>query len=71
MANMNVFIDDRISPVYRLHQDQFKISETIQDSFKGELECFTIPNVSGEVGAVGWILHHNYLGIFKLVRTIF
>ena len=62
MANMNVFIDDRISPVYRLHQDQFKISETIQDSFKGELECFTIPNVSGEVGAVGWILHHNYLG---------
>jgi len=62
MANMNVFIDDNVSPVYRLHQDQFNVSETIQDSFKGELDCFTIPNVSGAVGAVGWILHHNYLG---------
>lgn len=62
MANMNVFIDDNVSPVYRLHQDQFNVSETIQDSFEGELDCFTIPNVSGEVGAVGWILHHNYLG---------
>ena len=62
MANLNVYIDGNVSPVYRLHKDQFSISENIQDSFKGELECFTIPNYSGEVGAVGWILHHNYLG---------
>ena len=62
MANLNVYIDDHMAPVYRLHKDQFNISETIQDSFKGELECFSIPNYSGEVGAVGWILHHNYLG---------
>ena len=62
MANMNVYIDDHAFPVYRPHKDQFNISETIQDTFKGELECFSIPNYSGEVGAVGWILHHNYLG---------
>ncbi len=62
MANMNIFIDENVSPVYRLHQDQFNVSETIQDSFEGELDCFTITNVSGELGAVGWILHHNYLG---------
>ena len=62
VANLNVYIDDNVSPVYRLHKDQFKFSETLQDSFKGELECFTIPNYSGDVGAVGWILHHNYLG---------
>ena len=62
MANLNVYIDNHNSPVYRPHKDQFNISETIQDTFKGELECFSIPNYSGEVGAVGWILHHNYLG---------
>ena len=62
MANLNVYIDNNVSPVYRLHKDQFNISENIQDSFRGELECFTIPNTSGDLGAVGWILHHNYLG---------
>lgn len=62
MANLNVYIDDNDSQVFRLHEDQFNVSETVQDSFKGELECFTIPNNEGEVGAIGWILHHNYLG---------
>ncbi len=60
MANLNVYIDDNVSPVYRLHENRGKFSETILDSFKGELECFTIYNDSGDVGAVGWILHHNY-----------
>ena len=62
LSNMNVFIDDRESPVYRLHRDRFNVSDVVQDTFKGELDCFTISGVSGDVGAIGWILHHNYLG---------
>ena len=62
MGNMNVFINNRISPVYRPYLDEFNVSDTIQDSFKGKLESFNIPNVAGEIGAIGWILHHNYLG---------
>jgi len=62
LGNIHVFIDDRETPIYRLYRDEFKVSDTITDRFTGELDMLEIPSVDGEVGAIGWVLHHNYYG---------
>jgi hypothetical protein len=48
-------------PLYRPHQNSFKMSEGVQEEFT-ELELVQVPSVDGNIAAVAWILHHGYSG---------
>lgn len=49
------------NPVYRPHREFMQVRESAQDQLR-ELQTFTIPNLDGDTGAVGWLVHHGYLG---------
>lgn len=58
-------VDVRVSgverPVFRPHRDRFEISEGTHDAFSS-VEFFEIPSADGGVAAIGWLLHHGYVG---------
>lgn len=62
LGDLHVFIDGKSTPIYRPYLNEFQVSETLTDCFIGDLDIIEIPNTDGELGAVGWILHHNYFG---------
>jgi hypothetical protein len=47
--------------IYRPHRDTFVIKEKMSDSFN-DIEFVRIPGMDGNLAAVGWILHHGYMG---------
>jgi hypothetical protein len=58
----SIFVNDNKRPIVRPFHGEFEVKKGIKNS-KLELETFQIPGVSsGEVDAIGWILHHDYLG---------
>lgn len=48
-------------PVYRPHRDIFIVGKEKEDAFTS-LEFFEIPGVDGGTAAIGWLLHHGYIG---------
>ena len=48
-------------PVYRPHRDQFEVGGKTSDTFSA-LEIIEIPGSDGGIAAVGWLLHHGYVG---------
>jgi len=48
-------------PLRRPHRDRFPVSEVSQDNFS-HLELLSFDGRDGDVSAVGWLLHHSYLG---------
>mgnify|MGYP003972645367 CR=1 FL=1 len=55
--------------IYRPFFDDFSVTGTTEDSYK-EIEIFTIPGLSDGIDAVGWVLHHNYLGSLPKALSI-
>lgn len=58
--------------VFRPYQNSFKLTEYSQDKFQ-KVEYINVEGMHGGVAAVGWILHHNYLGVIpasELIRGI-
>lgn len=47
--------------IYRPFADTFSLNASLVDRFS-EVQKVTLTNVDGDVGAVGWIMHHSYLG---------
>lgn len=45
----------------RRHRDTFPVSDTVADEV-GDLELLTFEGRDGGVAAVGWLVHHAYLG---------
>ena len=56
-----VFINNNSEPLYRPFQDEFEVRKGLKDKFSG-VEFFPIDGVSGDRDALGWVLHHGYLG---------
>lgn len=61
LGNIEIYIDGSEQPVYRPHRDQFEMRKGVTNSFC-DMETLMIPGSDGKVAAVGWILHHAYLG---------
>ncbi|MDA1370234.1 MAG: ATP-binding protein [Proteobacteria bacterium] len=55
--------------VYRPYRDQFSLSDSVSDKFK-RLELVEVEGMHGGVAAVGWILHHSYLGVIPSSQLI-
>lgn len=58
--------------VYRPYQNHFDLTDFTCDKFQ-KIEFVEIEGMHGGVAAVGWILHHNYLGVIpasQLIRGI-
>jgi molecular chaperone HtpG len=60
LADLQISVNGR-SPIRRPHRDRIEISESVVDEFR-RVEMFEIPGSDGSACAVGWILHHGYVG---------
>jgi hypothetical protein len=69
MGNLDIRINDAAEPVRRPFRDQFKVSATLDDELS-ELELITLPDLDGGIAAVGWLLHHGYLGSITVQARI-
>jgi hypothetical protein len=61
LGNIDIHIDGREHPIYRPHRDTFEVRKRVLDRF-GNLQTLILPNSDGDVAAIGWVLHHSYLG---------
>jgi molecular chaperone HtpG len=69
MGDVEIRINGADRPIYRPHRNQFEIRKRVTDSFN-DLQLITIPGSDGTVAAVGWILHHGYMGAFPPTSAI-
>lgn len=68
LANLKITIGQDGAPITRPHRDVFSVSDTVKDRAV-ELELLTFDSDNG-VSAVGWILHHSYLGHISVKSQI-
>lgn len=61
LGNLQIRFAGEDAPVTRPFADRFNVSETLEDRFS-ELELVTVSDFDGGIAALGWILHHHYLG---------
>lgn len=56
-----IYVNGCNTPVVRPFQNDFEAKKGVKNS-GANLETFQIPGISDGVDAVGWILHHDYVG---------
>jgi Histidine kinase-, DNA gyrase B-, and HSP90-like ATPase len=61
LGSVEVRVSGIERPVFRPHRDRFEISEGTHDAFTA-VEFFEIQSADGGVAAIGWLLHHGYVG---------
>lgn len=61
LADLDIRITGRAEPVHRPHADAFALDETTKAEFT-EIEFYDVPGADGGLAAVGWVLHHDYVG---------
>jgi hypothetical protein len=61
IAEFNIFINGDEEPVVRMYSDEFSLGVE-KSNQHCELETFMIHAQDGELAALGWIMHHDYLG---------
>ena len=69
LGNVGITINDGERPLYRPYRDEFEARKGVGDRFE-HLQPVSIPGSDGAVAAVGWILHHGYLGAFSKTSPI-
>jgi hypothetical protein len=69
LGNVEITINDRERPLYRPYRDEFEARKGVGDRFD-HLQQVSIPNSDGGIAAVGWVLHHGYLGAFPKTSPI-
>jgi hypothetical protein len=69
LGNVEITINDDKRPLYRPYRDEFQARKGLSDRFE-RLQLFSIPGSDGAVAAVGWILHHGYLGALPKTSPI-
>lgn len=68
LANLKITVGPDGQPIVRPYSDVFAVSDTVEDR-AGELELLEFEGDNG-VSAVGWILHHSYLGHISVKAQI-
>ncbi|OAN48316.1 ATP-binding protein [Magnetospirillum moscoviense] len=61
LGEIHIHVDDAECPIYRPYRNDYACGEDRRDEFT-DAELITIEGRDGGVGAVGWLLHHGYLG---------
>ncbi len=61
MTNLKITFGNDAANLVRPHRNAFAVSDTVQDRFS-EIELLSFEDLTGNVAAVGWVLHHSYLG---------
>ena len=61
LGEIKILVNSSELQIYRPHRNDFDISDSLNDSFS-EPKFYEFTNIDGELGAVAWILHHNYYG---------
>ena len=61
LGNLDIRIDDAGDPIYRPHRDSFSVDGKQKIAFDS-LSFLEIPSIDGGIGAVAWVLHHEYEG---------
>src|SRR5207249_4131790 len=56
-----IYVNDSKEPLARPFQIDFEAKKGIKNA-AADLETFQIPGIADGIDAVGWILHHDYLG---------
>lgn len=56
-----IVLGDADEQVVRIHADKLPARSGATDSYS-EIEFVSFEDVDGAVGAIGWVLHHSYLG---------
>lgn len=69
LGGLEVRVSPDAKPLRRPFRNRFKVSEHNEDQFE-ELELLTLADLDGGVAAVGWVLHHNYLGSISVRSRI-
>ncbi len=61
LGDIDIRIKGFDGPVYRPHRNELELQGAPYDEFV-DVELCSLSSLDGGVGAVGWILHHNYKG---------
>ena len=69
LGNVEITINETERPLYRPYRDQFEARKGMSDRF-GRLQPIELAGSDGAVAAMGWILHHSYLGAFPNTSPI-
>jgi len=69
LGNVQITINDDERPLYRPYRDEFEARKGVGDHFQ-RLQPVSIQGSDSAVAAVGWILHHGYLGAFPKTSSI-
>jgi hypothetical protein len=64
-----IFINGATTSIYRPYRSEFLVSGSKRDHFV-DCQLLRFAGMDGETSAVGWILHHNYLGAIKATPEI-
>jgi hypothetical protein len=56
-----IFLNGAKTHLYRPHRDTFPIGANAQDNFSA-IRPLNFTDLDGQLGAVGWVLDHSYLG---------
>ncbi len=64
-----VYLDDQPAPLVRPYGRTFPVSAGNHDRFL-DCELLEVPGLEGSPAAVGWILHHSYLGALRSAPEI-
>ena len=59
--SFNIYFDSDEEPLFKPHRNTFRAKGEISSHFTG-IEFIEIPGIHQEIDAVGWIIHHEYLG---------
>lgn len=60
LGNLDISVNGEPS-LRRPHRNRFQVSDSIADEY-AEPELLTLTDMDGNVGALGWVLHHSYQG---------
>ena len=69
ISGYEIFLNDDGCPISRPYRKKFNCSMTLQDEFT-DVEFFKVESNSVQPIAVGWLLHHSYLGAIKATPSI-
>lgn len=67
--SFNIYIDSSEDPIYKPHRDAFLAKADISSHFS-KVEYFELPGIHQNFDAIGWIMHHEYLGAISADQVI-
>lgn len=60
----NLYLGESTEPLEKPFTDEFSVTENKRDQIT-EVQFFETTSIDGSLAAVGWILHHGYVGSIK------